>query len=305
MVSVKIVSRTAVFAAFIAVAASLLPAAGWSQDTDDTPQPAQQFPWAAIAKGRIDIEGGTIRLAAQREGLIKEVLVEEGDAVAQGQVLARLDTASVELGIAQAEAEAAASEGQLAALLARLKSAKREAARLKPLARSKAIPQVEMDQANDLVATTQAELEAARLNVKAAKTRIDVQRYEIEARTVRSPLAGRIVRRSAKPGDGTATQTITELFLLAPDAPRIVRAELDEQFVDAVKTGQTAEIVIEFDQQQVFAGSVLRIGEVFGVAKNKDDPSAAQDTRVVELIVGIENGEALRIGQRVIVKVRP
>jgi HlyD family secretion protein len=302
MASVKILALAGLAAMVVAIALNL---AAQSQQAEPSQISDQQSPWAAIAKGRIDIEGGTIRLAAQREGLIKEVLVEEGDAVTQGQVLARLDTTAAELAVAQAEAEAAASEAQLGALQVRSRAARREAARIKPLARSKAISQVAMDQANDLVATTQAELEAASGNVTAAQARVNVQRHEIEARIVRSPLAGRIVRRSAKPGDGTATQTITELFLLAPDAPRIVRAELDEQFVDAVKPGQTAEIAIEFDQNKVFAGTVLRIGEVFGVAKNKDDPNAAQDTRVVELIVGIKNGDTLRIGQRVIVKVRP
>ena len=37
--------------------------------------------YVAVAKGRVDIEGGVIRLAAQRDGLIQAVMVEEGDSV--------------------------------------------------------------------------------------------------------------------------------------------------------------------------------------------------------------------------------
>ena len=55
--------------------------------TDEPPAPpaapasAASSPFVASAKGRIDIEGGVIRLAAQREGVIDKVLVEEGDTV--------------------------------------------------------------------------------------------------------------------------------------------------------------------------------------------------------------------------------
>jgi len=45
----------------------------------------------ASAKGRIDIEGGVVRLAARRDGVIAQVLVEEGARVKAGQVLASLD----------------------------------------------------------------------------------------------------------------------------------------------------------------------------------------------------------------------
>jgi HlyD family secretion protein len=266
---------------------------------------AAASPWAAIARGRIDIEGGTIRLAAQREGLISEVLVEEGAFVKKGDVLARLDTTAAELAVALAEAELDVARSHVPLVELRLNAARRELSRLEPLARSNAVSRQQRDQAEDLVATLERELVTAGLQVVAAERRLANQVHEIEARTIRAPLDGRIVRRAAKPGDGASTSTVTELFVLAPAAPRIVRAELDEQMVDAVRAGQEAEIVFEYDSSRVFKGKVLRIGEVFGVARNRDDPNAMQDTRVIELVTSIEDGNALRIGQRVLVQVKP
>jgi HlyD family secretion protein len=274
-------------------------------EDEGKPTASTQMPWAAIAKGRIDIEGGTIRLAAQREGLIKQVMVEEGDRVSAGQILATLETAAAQLAIDQADAELAAVKGQLPILEARMIAAKREAARLAPLAKSGLASKQGRDQANDQILILEAEYRLAALNVVTAEKRLALAKHEIEARTVRAPLDGRIIRRSAKPGDGASTQTVTELFLLAPDAPKVVKAELDEQMVNAVKPGQDAEIILEFEDAQNFKGKVLRIGEVFGLPKNKDDPNAVQDTRVVELVVSIEDAEKLRIGQRVIVQVKP
>jgi HlyD family secretion protein len=294
----------AVISIVAVVGAPALNSNAQSQDEDAAPVAAQQQ-WAAIAKGRIDIEGGTIRLAAQREGLIKEVMVEEGDRVTKGQILATLETTAAQLAIDQAEAELAAAKGQILVNQTRLAAAKREAERLAPLVKSGIVSRKERDQSKDAVANLEAENQLAMLNIATAEKRLDVLRYEIEARNIRSPLDGRIIRRAAKPGDGTSVQTVTELFLLAPDAPRIVKAELDEQFVGAVKPGQDAEIILEFDENQKFKGKVLRIGEVFGLSKNKDDPNAVQDTRVVELVTAVEGAEKLRIGQRVLVQIKP
>jgi HlyD family secretion protein len=259
-------------------------------------KPQQQ--WAAIAKGRVDVQGGTIRLAAQREGLINQVLVEEGDRVKAGQVLAVLETTAAQLSVDQAIAELAVAKGQLASINLRANAARMEAARALGSKR-------ERIQVSNQIALIDAEYNQAKLNIASVQKRLDVLTYEIEARTVRAPLDGRIIRRSAKPGDGASTQTVTELFLLAPDAPRIIKAELDEQMVNAVKPGQVAEITLEFNDTKKYAGKLIRIGSVFGISKNKDDPNAVQDTRVVELVTTIEGADELRIGQRVLVQIKP
>src|SRR6478672_8113574 len=46
-------------------------------------------PYAAIANGKVDVEGGIIQIAARRGGIVRDVLVQEGDRVVAGQILAR------------------------------------------------------------------------------------------------------------------------------------------------------------------------------------------------------------------------
>lgn len=260
----------------------------------------------AIAKGKIDVEGGVIRLAAQREGLIQDVFAEEGDRVRKGQVLAQIDTRQANLAVAQARADLSEARARLMTATARSSAADREARRLAGLGQIDAVAGQEADKAADEAQVQRGELAAARAGVEVAEQKLRTQEFEIEAHQVRAPLDGRIVRRSAKPGDGASTLNVTELFLLAPDTARIVRAELDEQFVGDVKPGQRADILLEYDEKQVFRGRVLRLGEVFGSRKlANDDPNERQDTRVVEMVVAVEGDQALRIGQRVLVRVMP
>ena len=46
-------------------------------------------PYAAIANGKADVEGGIIQVAARRGGVVKAVYVQEGERVVAGQILAQ------------------------------------------------------------------------------------------------------------------------------------------------------------------------------------------------------------------------
>jgi len=59
---------------------------------------APATPFAAIANGKVDIEGGVIAVAARRAGIVSEVFVKEGDIVKKGDVLARLRGRRYDLG---------------------------------------------------------------------------------------------------------------------------------------------------------------------------------------------------------------
>jgi len=111
-------------------------------------------------------------------------------------------------------------------------------------------------------------------------------------------------QRQARPGNGVSTLNVTPLFLFAPDAPRIVRAELEERFLGAVQPGQSAEIVLEAKPSHRRAGKVLRIGKVVGQRIPSDDPTERQDSRVVECVLALDDTDLL-IGQRVIVRFLP
>jgi HlyD family secretion protein len=273
-------------------------------ETAQAAPPSEKTSRLAYARGRVDIEGGLIRLASSNDGLIRSVHVEEGDRVRAGQVLAVIDDRQARLALAVSTGSLAEARAAVQTLQVRLAAAAREADRVRPLAAAEATPRREADQAADLVAQLQAELNAAQAAVVTAEARVKADEYQVDQRSIRAPLDGRIVRRTARPGDGVSTLNVTPLFVFAPDTPRIVRADLDERFVDQVKVGQAAEVVIENDGARTLPARVLRIGEVFGIKTPTGEPGERVDLRVVECVLSIED-QTVRLGQRVIVRIQP
>ncbi|MFY7977636.1 MAG: HlyD family secretion protein [Brevundimonas sp.] len=263
---------------------------------------AVESPYAAVANGRVDVEGGIIQVAARRGGVVREVLVQEGDVVTAGQVLARQEDDEARLALQRARAEVAQSESQLAQIQVDLRTARREHDRLAQLVASNFVAAQRMDQARDQIAAAEARLQSQRAAVQTARARLAEAEYNLELTVIRAPMDGRIVRRYANPGAGASTLNVSTMFDLEPEAPRIVRAEIVESDIPNVSVGQAVEISPEGDPTRVVVGEVLRRAAVFGARKlASDDPSQRSDERVVEVVVTATDAPLL-IGQRVLVK---
>jgi len=263
---------------------------------------APESPFAAIANGKADVEGGIIAVAARRGGIIREVLVQEGDNVVKDQVLARQENDEARLAADRASAEVAQARAQINATDVQLSAARRELERLSSLAGSNFVAAQRIDQARDAVRTAEANLGAQRAMVGTALARMNEAKYNLEMTIIRAPADGRIVRRYANPGSGASTLNVSNLFDLEPNNARIVRAEIAESALPAVTIGQAVEISPEADDTKIYVGKVLRRAAVFGARRlQSDDPSERTDERVVEVVVSAD-GIPLLIGQRVLVK---
>ena len=261
-----------------------------------------ESPYAAIANGKVDVEGGIIQIAARRGGVVREVLVQEGDRVVAGQILARQEDDEPRLALQSANADVAQAESQLRSLQVDVRTARREHDRLQKLVASNFVAASRMDQARDAIATAEARLGSQQAAVQTARARRAQAAYNVELTIIRAPQSGRIVRRYANPGAGASTLNVSNMFDLEPDAPRIARAEIVESDIPNIATGQAVEITPEGDPSKVYVGEVLRRAAVFGARKlTSDDPSQRSDERVIEVVVTVGDAPLL-IGQRVLVK---
>lgn len=276
--------------------ASLL-AAGQGQERPQAPA----VEVLASAKGRVDVEGGIIKLAARRDGVITNVLAEEGESVQAGRVLACLDDSLARNRLNLAERELKHAELQVGRNEILLRAAQRELERLRPMVRTKAVAMREFDQAGDVLVVAEVDLRSSIAAVDVARARVVVAQNEVNEYRIVAPLDGRIVQRQARPGNGVSTLNVTPLFSFVPNSPLIVRAELDEQYLSQAWLGQRVVIVPESDQLRTVPGTVLRIGRVVGQRLPPEDPAEKQDTRVVEVVMTLE-ADRLLIGQRVVVR---
>jgi membrane fusion protein, macrolide-specific efflux system len=256
----------------------------------------------AMARGRVDVDGGVLQVAARRDGVVAQAHAQVGDEVQGGQLLARLESRSVELNLSLAQAEVAQAQAQAAAQRARLPALQARAARWQAAADQDAAPAQTADDTRAAVTELQADLAVSAASVTAARRR-EAQAVEaVRAGEVRAPVAGRILERRAQPGQLVAANTA--LFTLLPARPQVVLAELSDELVGRVKIGMRAEVVPLGDESAVQAARVVRIGETFGPARLAEDPQQAGDCRSVECVLRLD-AASLRIGQRVRVRFLP
>jgi multidrug resistance efflux pump len=273
------------------------------QQGSDAAQARNRPAPAAVARGVIAADGGLIPVAAPRDGLITQVEVEEGAHVERGAVLAQLDTDRSALLAVQATAETAQQEAAWRGAQARAGAAQSEAARLTRLASADAATRREAEQAKQAATVALAQSEEAARAVDVARARQRLAELEQTARTVHAPVSGLVLRRTAAVGAAAVAASGTPLFVLAPDGPRIVRAELDEAFVGRVMPGATAWVTDSNGGGRVLKARVLRISPSFEAAALDDQPGGRADGRVLRLVLAFDEPNTLRLGQRVLARI--
>lgn len=257
----------------------------------------------AVARGVIAVDGGLLSIAAPRDGLVAQVNVDEGAHVRRGEILALLDTDRAKLEASQAAAETAQADAAWRGAQAKASAASAEAARLARLAAADAAPHREAVQAQQAASVAAALSEEAGRAVDVARARQRLAELEQTARVVRAPVDGVILRRAATVGSAASPGAAAPMFVIAPDGPRVIRAELDEAFVGRVQAGDPAWITDASGEGTQFKAKVLRVSPAFETAVMDDQPGARADTRVLRMVLAFDQPNGLRLGQRVLARV--
>jgi len=265
-----------------------------------TPAPAAPVAYAAVARGKVDVEGGLLELGSTEEGQVDSVAVKEGARVARGDVLFRLGTDDAQQDIDLAQAELRRAEAALRVQGAGLPAARQTAQRLAEAARAGASDQQRADDANRHVQEINESVTLAQADVAIARQRLSLARHRLERRTVRAPQAGTVLSLYVQPGSMVGARASRPLLVLLPDRPLIVRAEVNESFVGRLKPGMRAEVTVVSDARGApIAGQLARVGQTFAPSRLDDDAALRANVRVVESVVVFTGPAALRIGQNV------
>ena len=264
------------------------------------PPPANSPATLAVAKGVVEAQGGLLRVLAPRDGVLTAQVTDEGVMVAAGQVLAQLDSRQTRLLLDAAVADLGERRAQAEVAAARAAGAEREARRLAALAAADATPRMEAEQAATAAAVSRGEHRQAVESLRAAEARQRLSAFELDVRTVRAPIAGRVVRRTATQGGYVAAAT--PLFVIEPTGARLVRAELDEAFADRVTQQTRAVVTREYQRGRSYPAQVLRVSDLLAGPALVDEAAARADARVVSVILSLPPTADLRLGQRVLVR---
>lgn len=134
-------------------------------------------------------------------GRITEVLIEEGQYVEAGQILARLDPIDAQAQQRLNEAQLAAARSTLVGLQAQLQHAENDARRQQELAAKKFIGQAQLEQSLSQRDALRAQVETARNNVTVADSQTKIAQNSLANTSVKAPFSGVIIAKSAQPGE--------------------------------------------------------------------------------------------------------
>ena len=221
-----------------------------------------------IVAGNGRIEGKLVDISAKEPLRVKQVLVEEGAMVKPGQVVARLDTVTLDAQLAEAQAAVDAAQERLAFSKAsivkqesEIKLAEVEATRAERLVAQGAGSQRDLDVRRSRVETTKASLAQAKAmlqtsaqNIEVAKANVRTIQTRIEDATLKSPVTGRVLYRLAESGE-----------VLPPGGKALTLVNLEDIYMEifvpskeaaALKVGAEGRITVDYDKQHAVAGYV-------------------------------------------------
>ncbi|MCC6559214.1 MAG: efflux RND transporter periplasmic adaptor subunit, partial [Polyangiaceae bacterium] len=203
-------------------------------------------------------------VAPKIPGRLAEVLVEEGERVQEGQLLARLDDEDARAALAQQTALARAAEAHLAAAGAAQAQAELDLSRAEPLVESGALAVAELDTARTRSDAAVAQAVAARADLAAAEAGIEAARLRLEQTEIRAPFDGTIVRKLADIGAVLAPATISEIdvggIVEMVDLDTLeVEAEVSEEELPRIREGQPALIFLDAYPDRVIRGTASAV----------------------------------------------
>lgn len=202
---------------------------------------------------------------ARVAGEVQQVLVREGEAVKEGQVLARIDPADYQAKVEQARGSLVASQGQLDIAT-----------------QTRNNNQTLLDKgfiSRNAFDTAASQFDIAKANVDSARGALDVAKKALSDTVVRSPMSGLVSARNVQPGEKVAVDgkllDVVDLSQMELEAP------VPTNDILKVQIGQEVLVAVEGLPQKVL-GRVVRI-----------NPATQSGSRSIMVYVRVDNPQGL------------
>ena len=204
-------------------------------------------------------------VSAKVTGKVREILIEEGQHVEAGQVLARLDPVDANAQRTLSAAQLSAAQSQSASVQAQLKQAEADAARLSSLVKQQLVSRAQFDQAIAARDALRAQLVTSQRNAQVARDGLQIADNGVDNTIVRAPFAGVVIAKAAQPGEIVSPLsagggfTRTGIGTIVDMASLEVEVEVGESYIGRVQPGMATETVLNAYQDWKIPGKVIAI----------------------------------------------
>lgn len=245
-------------------------AAVWRWQAGDGDTAADAFRSVAVDRGdiRVAISAtgslsalSTVDVGTQVSGLVESVSVDFNDSVSKGQVIARIDPATVQARVTQASAALASAQASQAQARASLRQSEADFARKRDLVQRQLVARSEFDLASAALDQARAQLASAAASIRQQQAQLDSARLDLGHTAIQSPVDGVILARSVEPGQTVAASFQTPvLFKIAEDLRQMqIVLAVDEADIGQVRAGQKASFTVDAFPDRRFEGVVQQV----------------------------------------------
>jgi RND family efflux transporter MFP subunit len=197
-------------------------------------------------------------------GVIEAVLVERGDIVREGQVLARLRAGVERASVSTAEVRAQA-DADVQAAVANFEFQRQKLARTEELMQKKFVSAQALDQVRAETSVAEQKLAQAREQKRVAKQELESAHAQLSLRSIRSPFSGVIADRYVNVGERVE---VKPLFRVAKIDPLRVEIIAPAALYGAVKKGMPAQVMPELPNAPRLDAKVVLVDRMIDPASN-------------------------------------
>lgn len=212
----------------------------------------------------------TVEVGAEISGRITELLVDYNATVTKGQILARLDPASLSAQVEQSAASRRAATTAHREAKLDLADATRRHARIARLAASGVESQENLENAVAAVSMARARVDAAAAQIELQRAGGRLARTNLEHTVIRSPIDGVVISRNVNVGQTVAAALQAPvLFLLAEDLRNMrLIAAIDEADIGQVEAGQDATFTVDAFPGEAFRARITEVRRAHKLTQN-------------------------------------
>lgn len=210
--------------------------------------------------------GSRFVVAAKVGGLLERMLVDIGDPIEPGQVVAEIDDAELSQGVLQAEADLGVREAELARARSDLGLAQREFERGEQLRAQGIAGVAQLDEIQARLRAAEATVRLAEAQVESARSTLNLRTIELGRTRVRAEWSGEqrtgvVAERYQDAGNTVqANAQIVSVVSLDPIKSVVFVTERDYA---RMSVGQRASVTTDATGTRVFEGRIVRVAPVF------------------------------------------
>ncbi len=201
-----------------------------------------------------------VQVTPRVSGRLLEIMVDRGDSVRAGQIIARIEDDEIEQQVHRAAASLQVSRASMVQRQAELKSVEMEYGRSQSLEREGVISSEQREQVQTRVEVAKAQLNLAEAQVaqaEASRAELEIQLGQTE---IKSPLTGVVGERHVDPGALVTSATPVVLIL---DLTKLVTVvNVSERDITKIHVGNDAKVFVDAMPGEEISGRVVRIAPI-------------------------------------------